>query len=214
MISVGRWVIALLLGLPSIGPTQADNLSLRPEAWSIRFSQGMPLQPALADGGWSFDFPRGTECETKHDCPGVHYVTTPYRKPIPADATLLLAFRITTQGEVKFNYRLEAANTCFSPATVRAFLQRADDDLYAANGRFWSNPAATILAPGNFTVAIKLRPDQWTNVDGERDRKGFETVLDNVGDIGITFGGGCFFGHGVNVEGGSARFVMTRFAIH
>jgi hypothetical protein len=167
----------------------------------------------MADGGWSFDFPRGTECETKHDCPGVHYVTTPYRKPIPRDATLIITFRIATQGEVKFNYRLEAANTCSSPATVRAFVQRSDDDLYAANGRFWSNPIATILAPGSFTLAIKLRPEQWTNVDGERDQEGFATMLHNMGHIGITFGGGCFFGHGVNVEGGSAKFVMSGFAI-
>jgi hypothetical protein len=173
----------------------------------------MPPHPSLADVGWSFDFPRGTKCEIKHHCSGVHYVTTPYRKPITADATLTISFRIVTQGEVKFNYRLEASNTCSSPASVRAFLQRADDDLYAANGRFWSNPVATRLASGSFTMAIKLRPDQWTNVEGERDRKGFETLLDNVGDIGITFGGGCFFGHGVNIEGGSATFVMNSFAI-
>lgn len=213
MLWARRWLPTLLMGLPSIGQAQADDLSLRHEAWSIRFSQGMPPRPALADVGWSFDFPRGSECETKHNCPSVHYVTTPYRKPIPADATLVIAFRIVTQGQVKFNHRLEAANTCSSHATVRAFLQRADDDLYAANGRFWSNPVATILAPGSFIMAIKLRPDQWTNVDGERDRKGFETLLGNVGDIGITFGGGCFFGHGVNVEGGSAKFVMSGFAI-
>ena len=209
-----RWLLALLMGLPPIGPAQADSLSLNPEAWHIRHSQGMPLHPSLASVGWSFAFPRGTECETKHDCPGVHYVTTAYRNPIPANATLIISFHIVTQGEVRFNYRLEPSNTCSSPATVRAFLQRADDDLYAANGRFWSNPIATILAPGSFTMAIKLRPDQWTNVEGQRDRAGFEALLGKIGYVGITFGGGCFFGHGVNVEGGSARFIMSSFAIN
>jgi hypothetical protein len=214
MTSVGQWSSTLLMGLSLIEPAQADFLSLRPELWHIRFSQGMPPHPSLADGGWSFDFPPGTECQMKQDCPGVHYVTTSYRQPIAADATLTIAFRIETRGEVKFNYRLEASNTCSSPPTVRALLQRADDNLYAANGRFWSNPVATILGPGSFAMAIKLGPDQWTNIEGQRDPKGFETLLNNVGDIGITFGGGCFFGHGVNVESGSARFVMTRFAIH
>ena len=174
----------------------------------------MPPNPSSAELGWSFDFPRGTDCKHKHDCPGVHYVTTQYRKPIPVNATLITSFQIMTQGEVRFNYRLEASNTCFSPATVRAFLQRADDDLYAASGRFWSNPIATILAPGNFTMVIKLHPDQWTNVEGEHDRAGFEALLGKMGNVGITFGGGCFFGHGVNVEGGSARFVMSSFAIN
>jgi hypothetical protein len=137
-----------------------------------------------------------------------------YRKAISADATLTVSFYILTHGDVRFNYRLEASNTCSSPATVRAFLQRADDDLYAANGRFWSNPMATVLAPGRFTMSIDLRPDQWTNVEGQRDQAGFEALLRNVGHVGVTFGGGCFFGHGVNVQGGSATFVMNSFTIH
>ena len=211
---VWRWLLTVLMGLPPIEPAQADSLSLNPQVWSIRYSQRMPPHPSLAEAGWSFDFPHGSECETKHDCPGVHYVTTLYRKPVPADATLVISFHIVTQGEVRFNYQLEPSNTCSSPATVRAFLQRADDDLYAANGRFWSNPIATILAPGNFTMAIKLHRDQWTNVEGQHDRAGFEALLGKIGNVGITFGGGCFFGHGVNVEGGSARFFMSSFAIH
>jgi hypothetical protein len=28
----------------------------------------------------------------------------------------------------------------------------------------------------------------------------------------MTFEGGCFFGHGVSVTGGSARFIATEFA--
>jgi hypothetical protein len=37
---VRRWLLALLMGLPPIGPAQADSLSLNPEAWSVRYSQG------------------------------------------------------------------------------------------------------------------------------------------------------------------------------
>ena len=212
-----KWLgvlIPLLAGLHPAEPALAEKLTLSPRAWSIQYSQGMPPNPSSAELGWSFDFPRGTNCKHKHDCLGVHYVTTQYRKPIPVNATLITSFQIMTQGEVRFNYQLEASNTCFSPATVRAFLQRADDDLYAASGRFWSNPIATILAPGNFTMTIKLHSDQWTNVEGEQDRAGFEALLGKIGNVGITFGGGCFFGHGVNVEGGSARFIMSSFAIH
>jgi hypothetical protein len=34
--------------------------------------------------------------------------------------------------------------------------------------------------------------------------------MDNVG---FTFGGGCFFGHGVSVSGGKAKFYVTSFTI-
>jgi len=49
--------------------------------------------------------------------------------------------------------------------------------------------------------------------EGDTGRHAFATVPVG-GNVGITFGGGCFFGHGVNVEGGSARFVLNSFAIH
>ena len=96
-----RALLTLLLGA-AIRPAQADGLSLNPEAWHIRYSQGMPAQPSLADVGWSFDFPRGGPCEAKYECPGVHYVTTPYRKPISANAKLthLFSHRDARRGEV------------------------------------------------------------------------------------------------------------------
>jgi hypothetical protein len=34
---------------------------------------------------------------------------------------------------------------------------------------------------------------------------------ENVGNIGMTFGGGCFAGHGVNISGGTARFSLTSY---
>ena len=48
---------------------------------------------------------------------------------------------------------------------------------------------------------------------GERNGSGFKELLGKMGNIGLTFGGGCFFGHGVNVSGGSAKFIVTGFAI-
>ena len=89
----------------------------------------------------------------------------------------------------------------------------ADDDLYGASNRFWSNPVAVVLVPGEYTMIVELSPDQWTNVEGERSASSFAETLKNMGNIGVTFGGGCFFGHGVNVSSGTARFNMTRFEL-
>lgn len=31
--------------------------------------------------------------------------------------------------------------------------------------------------------------------------------------LGLTFGGGCSFGHGINASGGRAEFALTEYAI-
>ena len=192
----------------------AEQISLAPEVWEIRFSYDMPKHPNADGSGWAFDFPKGTNCTVKRGCPGVHYVTTNYTKSIPAHSILTLSFRIEADSSSVFNFKLEKDNTCDAPpSSVRAILQRADDDLYAANNRFWSNPISVVLAPGEYTMTVELSPDQWTNVDGERSASGFAEMLKNMGNIGVTFGGGCFFGHGVNVSGGAARFIMTCFEL-
>jgi len=77
--------------------------------------------------------------------------------------------------------------------------------------RGWSNPISVVLANGEYTMTVRLSPDQWTNVEGERSGAGFAKTLKRVDNIGLTFGGGCFFGHGVSVTGGTARFLLTRF---
>jgi uncharacterized membrane protein YedE/YeeE len=48
---------------------------------------------------------------------------------------------------------------------------------------------------------------------GEIAREEFSLALEDVENIGMTFGGGCFFGHGVNVTGGQASFAVTEFSI-
>jgi hypothetical protein len=83
----------------------------------------------------------------------------------------------------------------------------------------WSNPIAQPLAVGRRTLTVPVAPSQWSsvlgkvgNVDGVA-RAGFESAVRNVSSLGLTFGGGCFFGHGVNVQGGTARFVLVNYEI-
>ena len=173
----------------------------------------MPVHPSTAHAGWTFDFPKGTNCSNKYKCPGVHYVTTKYAKALPYKSTLTISGEITVTNEPTFNYQLESTNTCLSPPNARALIQKENDDLYASNGRFWSNPIAIPLVPGKFSVTIPLDIDNWSNVDGKRDKSGMKTLLANMGRIGLTFGGGCFFGHGINVSGGAAKFTVTNFEV-
>ena len=189
----------------------AEQISLAPEVWEIRFSYDLPNRPYAHGSGWAFDFPKGTNCTVKKGCPGVHYITTNYTKSIPTDSILPTPSRSSRQSTV-FNFKLEDENTCkglrhrcvpFFSAQVTIFKRTI------ASGR----TSLCHLAPGEYTMKVELSPDQWTNVEGERSASGFADMLKNMGNIGVTFGGGCFFGHGVNVSGGTARFMMIRFEL-
>jgi hypothetical protein len=72
---------------------------------------------------------------------------------------------------------------------------------------------------GDVTMTVPLTPDQWSSVYrkvgnlNSSTLAGFQDALANLGDVGMTFGGGCFAGHGVNVSGGTARFVLISYTI-
>ncbi len=53
---------------------------------------------------------------------------------------------------------------------------------------------------------------QFGNLSGQT-KYYFARALLNVTRLGLTFGGGCSFGHGVNVQGGAARFTLTRYSV-
>jgi len=211
---VTRYLLAGTVLATALNSAAPAEISLTPKAWTIRFSYDMPENPYAEGSGWAFDFPKGTNCIVKKGCPGVHYVTTKYTKPISAGSILTISFKVEADSSTVFNFRLENDNTCNKPpASVRAILQRSGDDLYGANNRFWSNPMSVALADGEYTMTVELSPDQWTNVEGEHSALGFAETLKDIGNIGVSFGGGCFFGHGLNVSGGGARFIMTRFEL-
>jgi hypothetical protein len=73
--------------------------------------------------------------------------------------------------------------------------------------------------PGEITLTVPLTPDQWSSVYGKVENynadslAGFEDALRNLGEIGMTFGGGCFFGHGVNVSDGTAHIALISYTI-
>ena len=185
------------------------------QAWTIRYSPGMPAHPPPREtGGWYFDFP---------SAPGsVHYVTAAVN--MIASRSVSASIEITTTGTPTFEYALEANNTCVTPAHVRFLLQEKGDDLTGAGGkqyyRWFSISAAYELAAGSTTLTAQLSDlSQWLSVFGERAdasaaaTAGFKQAMNNLGAVGFSFGGGCFYGHGVRVSGGGARFAVTSYAV-
>jgi hypothetical protein len=138
--------------------------------------------------------------------------------PRVISGTIVVSLRIATTGPVVFNHVLEPSNTCPTPATVRPLIW-SNGDSPDEFDRWWSNPTSWPLAAGSGTLTVPLSPEKWSSVygrfgnDSAAARAGFTNALRNVSSLGLTFGGGCFFGHGVNVWGGSAQFVLTNYQI-
>lgn len=173
----------------------------------------MPKHPLPMSKGWQFIFP---------DAKSVGYLTTTER-PTSASESMTAVIAVATTGSPLFEYRTEPENTCDTPATVRLFFQRRGDDLSGVGAfefyRWWSTSAAYRLGPGLVTLVGDLRDaSQWTSVlgrNGAANEPMFRAALADLGSVGFTFGGGCFYGHGVYVIPGTGRaaFGVTRYAV-
>jgi len=183
----------------------------------IRYSPGMPRHPLPAVGGWRFEFP-GYEgplpCrDFVPPCPSANYITTKAAGPLHGSS---IELSVEIKGRPEFNYALEEDNTCSAPASARLLIQRRGDDLTEAFDRWWSNPGAIALTEGQYSLTVPLNPGQWQSVDGKNGEEAsdaFYAALEEVENIGLTFGGGCYYGHGVNVSGGEASFALKRMMI-
>jgi hypothetical protein len=50
-------------------------------------------------------------------------------------------------------------------------------------------------------------------LDGKQDPQVLSEALNNVGWIGMTFGGQLYAGHGVAINGGSSKYVLIDFRL-
>ena len=187
------------------GPPTALTLSLASSAWQ---SISDPQPFALRNEGASlvFDFPTTGS---------MHYLFTP--SPVAAiRGTIAISLQVMTNGPAVF----EPLDTSFCnlPPSVRPFLW-ANDNGNGNFDRWWSNPRAYALAAGTASIAVPLQPENWSSVNGRfgnenaETRFGFDKALLNVTRLGLTFGGGCSFGHGIRVSAGAASFALAEYTI-
>jgi hypothetical protein len=146
------------------------------------------------------------------------YLYTGVRSPA-ISGSLSVSLQIRTTGTVLFNFLAEPTNTCAAPASVRPMIW-AHKNSWSEFDRWWSNPLGYVLADGVADFTIPLTPDRWSSVYGKQGNSdaaammGFANALENVSSLGLTFGGGCYFGHGVYVQGGGdAQFVLLRYEV-
>lgn len=194
-----------LSGPPDTQPSKPNFISLNPQNWIILYSSGMPQRPtADPDGAWSFSFPNSGG--------HVNYVQTPFTLTTTL-RNVTLAFMV--QSDKAEYHVLDKAD--HGPATFHIFIERQNDDLQAADGRWWADPSKYNLGSDDnhiITVTVPLTADCWTDVYGKSDPQSFSDSLKNVGWIGVTFGGQFFWGHGVNLTSGSSKYVLVNFFVN
>jgi hypothetical protein len=204
-------VLAITTAACAGSPTEPSptplTVSLNSASWET-ISDPQPL-PLLNQGAaLTFEFPQ----------PGsMHYLFTPSTLAA-IHGTLVLSFAITAAGPVTFNSLDPQSSSCTIASAVRPFFW-SNNNGNGVYDRWWSNPRAVTLAPGTGTVSVPLKPENWSSVNGRignadsETRFAFERALLNVTRLGMTFGGGCSFGHGISIAGGPASFALTEFVI-
>lgn len=173
--------------------------------------------------GLAFDFPQRIPSKPGKAC--IDYLTTTYKiAPLTNAVSLNMTFTVETTGTVVFSHDTESGNTGGLTSNVRLFF--ASDTSNSASkpyGRWWANPTCFTFTDGMATtvgsLTMPLTGDKWSSVFGEfgnasaKAIAGFQQCLQQVKEVGMTFGGGNFYGHGINISGGTARFILNSYVI-
>ncbi len=185
---------ALFLGACGGGGGGASPPVVLPApGWNILYSVGMP---ATLNQNNAFTFPQP---------PGsVHYV-----------------MRHANSGgnHIRMRYRIEGDGALIStqdggPGQVTLIIQRRGDTLLAdkPSHRFWAGSLP--LMAGEYTIEVPLDPDLWTNVFGQHDPDGFTATVNDLENVGFTFGNphAGATGHGVHTTG-NAYFTLLEYTV-
>ena len=169
------------------------------QGWQAEYSRGVNLRH-LDDGGFRFAIPAA---------PGhVNYVLTREFFPLSGIRTLTLRFRIAGRDGMEFSEDVGENDPGTMPPSVGVVLSKATQD-----GR-WFSRHRIALAKGLHGQRLTLdEPDEWGGVWGENGSQGnrFNRFRLTHAQIGLCFGGGNDYGHGVRMKKGRATFVLETF---
>jgi hypothetical protein len=182
------------------------NMTTNPAAtsgWSILYSPSMP--PSLsqnADGSYYVDLPHQD---------GLHYVVQGAQGN-PTGKTIIIKFELVGTAELLAS---DPGETC--PCSVSLYLQQQGDTLRVADEfkRWWLHKIP-LNAQGEALVVVS--PENFTQVFGKRGSdfpRQFQAAMSSLANVGFTFGGTSFAGHGIYVKQGtgSVRFVLKEYSI-
>lgn len=180
--------------------------------WLLEYSSGTTLR-FTPEGQPYFAFPTQSSKSANllsRDWPGAAYASQ-----------ITVTLRLVTTGAPVFQLA-QGPEPCTNPPAARIWFasrrwQSTLEPRYEWN-RFWSVPGFLALGgAGTFTFSASLDPATWINVNGHpatEQPDDFYRVLGEVnGRIGLVFGGGCSYGHGLWVSGGTAVLTVLAYEV-
>ncbi len=125
---------------------------------------------------------------------------------------LVYEFAFVSSDDSVLNYMSDIDNTDTTTlAGFRPLIKQQEWGMMGEQARWWSRQRWSLeKTDGVFRLDVALDPSNWFQVDGLAADKN-QAYLDTLNRptyIGLTFGGGSFAGHGVNVSNGNACFEL------
>lgn len=141
-----------------------------------------------------------------------------------AGKTLTATVSLTSTATIV--YGLENGSGCpGTPANMRFFIS-SDPHTYSPSkagrnetGYWWSNPASVPMdAPvSGAAISVPLAPGNWSDANGHYSSDsgytaGFNATVANLQQVGVSFGGGCYYDTGIGVTSGTGSFTLNTIA--
>ena len=165
-----------------------------PASWVFQYS------PNTTISGNTFTFP---------SIDGAHYLVRSYSGSLVNG--LEVTYKIDITGTPVFDFHTNPNNDVPGTGTVTLYFQRRGDNLEYEHYRWFATTDAKELAEGTHTITVPLDPSRWVSVYGKRGDTvlaDWQAAINDVGAVGMVFGGGYFAGHGVFVHEGTATMTI------
>ncbi len=183
-----------------------------PSSWQITHSSAVP--PAVADG---FDFP---VCAPNANSTWISYFELPFTTDISQKTSLSVTYTMTGTGGPTFDHSTPN-NVSTGPAAIYLMLHRAGDNLSGAGdyayyrwfGPVLKDPPVYPLNFGTNTLTVPFVLTDWASL-ADQQQQWFDLTRSNMGSIGVVFGGGDFYSHGVCTATGTAHFHIDGYTVN
>jgi len=150
-----------------------------------------------------------------------YLMTVPAVKAFSTAQVLSMRVELVTTGAPVFGFHGDGDYRCDRPVTIRPHFQKgAWSRDPGDNYRWWAkDPYSFTLAHGSATISIPLQADKWVQTWGKTGSSttalttAFTQSIANIGSLGAAIGGGCSYGHGANINQGTARLMLRAYAI-
>jgi len=208
--------LPLLLALCTVAAQAQVSVPITAKKWQLwnRAVGRLPVH-AVPGGGIGFDFEVSQLPDPNAGPTWCGYLVSPVHNIALTGSEVVVTFAITADPSVIWNYASDSWNTNPPPANFHVYVQTNEGsggsckELFSLCNppqlRWWSNPVKFTLVDTGGTVElhVPLTPENWSETDGVQATDPtfypyWVQTMNNPKWVGITFGGGGPFGHGVN----------------